>query len=1108
MKSNFAFLEDTFPSLANFGKLAEKYCYSDSNSCLIKLGMIGETIVNLMFKFDKISLPVEHEQNKQDIKINRLLNEGLLDDEIVNILHVLRKNRNKAIHEGYENKERGKSLIIMAYSLCEWFMQVYGKYNYEHIDFDKNILDFYREDIFTEPREESKQKEEKIEKELVKQEEEKAINSEKLDIEERKKRARRFASQRIRSEEETRIIIDQQLREVGWEADTKNICYSKGVRPQRGKNIAIAEWPTKSQDNKKGYVDYALFIGDRLVGTIEAKAEYKDVYSVIDGQCKDYSKNICVAEKTIGYTVENQVKYNKYGEYKVPFTFSANGRPYLKQLERESGIYFLDLRNKNNTQKPLQGWPSPLNLEELLSIDIEEANKQLKSMPNDFLVDEDGLNLRNYQIEAIKSVEEAVIDGKNKILLAMATGTGKTRTALGMIYRFLKSKRFKRILFLVDRTALGEQAEGVFKAVKIEDLKSLNEIYNIHGLTLQGKFDLNLSKETKLHISTIQSLVKAIDYNNDDENLKKPAVFDYDLIIVDEAHRGYTLDRDMSEEELLYRNQDDFQSKYKKAIDYFNSVCIGLTATPAKHTTAIFGLPVYNYTYKQAVIDGNLVDYNNPYRIKTKLSLEGIHYKQDDIVTVMNKKTGETKTCKLDELEDEILDYDVEDFNRNIVTDDFTRTVLEYISKNIDPKNSQKGKTLIYAVNDVHADSIVRLLREIYSKDNLDNEAIMKITGKSFDGNRDKIQQLIKKFKNEDYPNIAVTVDLLTTGIDVPEITNLVFMRSIKSRILFEQMIGRATRKCDKIKKDHFEVYDPIGIFEKLESYNNMIPIVADPKTTLAILLDGLDAMDTDEQLENHINQIIAKLNRKIFCKDEDFNTDFKNITGKDIKDFVSDLRNLKPTEAKNILLKNIDILKKLDKIKNRQNNNIIISDKKDEIVSVDRDSVKPEDYLESFIKYLNENKDEEMALNIVCTRPRDLTRQELKSLESKLDLIGFTADKLNNAISDSTSKKITSDIINIIRHYANKSLLMNKEERISNAIEKLRKSHNFSKKELSWIERIEKRLKKDTVFNLFSLEEEPFKGSEISKLFGDRLKSIIDELNVYLYDDFGGKTA
>lgn len=1104
MKSNFAFLENTFPSLANFGKLAEKYCYSDSNSCLIKLGMIGETIVNLMFKFDKISPPVEYDKNKQDIKINTLLNEGLLPYEIVNILHILRKNRNKASHEGYENIERGKSLIVMAYGLCEWFMQVYGKYDYKHIDFDKNVLDYYnRDDILTEPKEEIQKQEEKKEKELIKQEEEKAINSEKLDIEERKKKARRFATQLIRSEEETRVIIDQQLRDVGWEVDTQNIRHSKGTRPQIGKNLAIAEWPTNN-----GYVDYALFIGDRLVATVEAKAEYKNIYSVIDNQCKEYSKDINVAEKTIGYTTENYIKYKNYGDYKVPFTFATNGRPYLKQLETQSGIYFLDLRKSNNTPKPLNGWPSPFNLEELLSVNIEEVNKKLKSMSYDFLTDKDGLNLRNYQIEAIKSVEKAVIDGKNRILLAMATGTGKTRTALGMIYRFLKSGRFKRILFLVDRTALGQQAEDVFKDVKIEDLKPLNKIYNIHAITLQEKFNLNLSKETKLHISTIQSLVKSIDFYNDDEDRKKPAVFDYDLIIVDEAHRGYTLDREMSEEELLYRDQSDFQSKYKKAIDYFNSVCIGLTATPAKHTTAIFGVPVYNYTYKQAVIDGNLVDFNKPYRINTKLSLEGIHFTKDDIVTVMNKKTGEIKTCRLDELDDEILDYDVEDFNKNIITDDFTKTVLEYVSKNLDPQNRQKGKTLIYAVNDLHADSIVRLLREIYAKDNLDNESIMKITGKSFDGNKEKIQQLIKRFKNENYPNIAVTVDLLTTGIDVPEITNLVFMRAIKSRVLFEQMIGRATRKCDKIKKDHFEVYDPIGIFEKLTPISNMRPIVADPKTTLTILLDGLEAMDTEEQLENQVNQIISRLQRKIFCKDEDFIKDFKNITGKDIKDFVSDLRNLKPTEAKKTLIENIEILKKLDDIKNIQNSNIIISAKEDEIVSVERIDVKTEDYLESFIKYLNENKDKEMALNIVCTRPRDLTRQELKSLESKLDLMGFSVVKLNEEISKNTSQKIVSDLINIIRHYANNSLLMNKEERISNAVEKLKKSHNFSKKELSWVDRIEKRLKKDTVFNLFSLEEEPFKGSEINKLFGDRLKDIINELNVYLYDDFGGQIA
>ena len=165
-------------------------------------------------------------------------------------------------------------------------------------------------------------------------------------------------------------------------------------------------------------------------------------------------------------------------------------------------------------------------MEELLAADIDSRNKELKEMPYDLLTDKDGLNLRPYQLNAIKAAEEAVINGKQTALLAMATGTGKTRTVLGMIYRFLKTERFRRILFLVDRTALGEQAQDVFEEVKMEDLLTLDDIYNIKGLE-----DKTIDKETRIHISTVQGMVKRIMYNTGET---MPAVSDYDLLIIDD----------------------------------------------------------------------------------------------------------------------------------------------------------------------------------------------------------------------------------------------------------------------------------------------------------------------------------------------------------------------------------------------------------------------------------------------------------------------------------------------------------------------------------------------------------------------------------------------
>ena len=563
MKSNFEFLDKEFPVLSQFGKKAEAYLYSDSNSCLMKLGMIGETVVNLMFTYDRIMPPSE---NTAVNRIGVLFREGLLTQDLVDILHALRKVRNKAVHENYSSVEEGKVLLQMAHSLCEWFMQTYGDWNYQSIPFVMPT-DSQKQDIADtdDAQEES----------LVKEAEEKAAASNSVTKEKRRQQAARAACQRQKTEAETRYIIDQQLRQVGWEADTENLRFSNGTRPTKGRNLAIAEWPTDSTVGNHGRADYALFIGLQFVGIIEAKAEHKDIPSVIDYQGKDYPRNIRFEDA--------RYQVGTWGSYKVPFTFATNGRPYLEQYKTKSGIWFLDLRRSSNVPKALRGWMSPENLLDLLGKDIDAGNRALEQMPFDLLRDKDGLNLRDYQLRAIQTAEQAIMDGKNTALLAMATGTGKTRTVLGMIYRFLKTGRFKRILFLVDRTALGEQALDVFKEVKLEDLMPLADIYNIKGLDDKG-----IERETRIQVATVQGMVKRILYN-DGETM--PAVNDYDLIIIDEAHRGYLLDKEMGDTELLYRDQRDYQSKYRSVIEYFDAVKIALTATPALQTTEIFGQP-------------------------------------------------------------------------------------------------------------------------------------------------------------------------------------------------------------------------------------------------------------------------------------------------------------------------------------------------------------------------------------------------------------------------------------------------------------------------------------------------------------------------------------
>lgn len=1085
MPSNFAFLQEKYPALSGFGRLAEQYLYSDANSCLMKLGMLGETIVSLMFSYDDLPQPIE---NNAANRINMLLREELIDESLCEILHMLRKARNKAAHEGYDSLAAAKRCLVMAHSLCEWFMETYGDWSYTHHEFVMPAAQPAAVPIV-----ENKA----IEAQLIRATEATAQAAPAVPLDVRRQKAHQAASQRPRSEEETRYMIDAQLRKVGWEADSENLRYSKLTRPQKGRNLAIAEWPTYSRLGNSGRADYALFVGTQMIGIIESKAYHKDISSVIDYQGKSYPSSI--REEDAPYTI------GSWDGYKVPFTFATNGRPYLAQLETSSGIWFLDLRKKTNTPKALHGWPSPDGLQALLTRDLSQADKKLKALPYDLLRDPAGLNLRDYQIRAIQAAEAAVVKGQQHILLAMATGTGKTRTVLGMIYRFLKSGRFRRILFLVDRTSLGEQALDVFQEVKLEDLLTLDNIYDIKGLE-----DKRIDRETRIHVSTVQGMVRRLFYADDDT---QPAITDYDLIIVDEAHCGYILDREMSGDDLLYRDQRDYQSKYRAVIDYFDAVKIGLTATPALQTTEIFGKPVFKYTYREAVIAGYLVDHDAPHVIKTRQSVEGIHYSTGDTILLYDPVTGELLNSEV--LGDE-LDFDVEDFNRSIITEGFNRAVLEEIAKDFDPTSEEQGKMLIYAANDRHADLIVQILRELYAPQGVPSDAILKITGKAGGGDKKKIKNAILRFKNEQNPRIVVTVDLLTTGIDVPQITTLVFLRRVRSRILFEQMLGRATRLCPAIKKTHFEIYDAVGVYEAMEKVTTMKPVVTGVNTNFDDLLNGLEVMSDDRQLENQIDQIVAKFQRLKPRIAGDLLDHFRNLTGGQSPDeWVATVEKAPLRDAKAQLLDARRLLLFLEKEARPAQSPVVVDSSADEIVEHSRGystGTRPEDYLEEFSRFVQNNRNEIMALNIICTRPKDLIRESLRHLKSLLDSEGFTETKLNTAVAQMTNQEITADIISLIRRMALGSPLVSHETRIRRAVERLKDNHDFSLKELGWLNNIEKFLLSESVINMDTFNEaQQFKSrgglKKINKDFNNQLENIVFELNEYLYDD-GGYTA
>ncbi|MCT8137889.1 type I restriction-modification system endonuclease [Anaerobacillus sp. CMMVII] len=1065
MSSNFSFFKGKWDVLANLGEAAERNVYQDPHTTIMKLRLFGETLTKFILALENIK---ETYDTRQVDRENTLRREGILESELVELFETIRRKGNRASHEAdYGSTEEAKLLLRLAYRLSVWFMEVYGAWDFEAPEYiepqEQSIVNV--EKLLQEYDEKKKLEEELAE--ARKQAEQENDNEKK----ERRKKSKKFIQRQQLTEAETRTIIDEKLRSAGWDVDTEILNYHKyGTLPEKKRNLAIAEWKVQG-----GRVDYALFIGKKLVGFIEAKAEKKNVPGVLESQTKIYAKNVIQVD-------DEEIIYSS-SEYKVPFLFATNGRPYLRQLQEQSGIWFWDSRKPKEHACPLEGWHSPDDLKLLLEQDEQEADKRLEEE------DITKFGLRHYQQKAVLAVEQALKEGKRRMLIAKATGTGKTRTAIALMYRLITSKKCRRILFLVDRSSLGKQTEDSLKDTKIEGL-SFDSIYDVKSLD-----DMTPEVETKVHIATVQGMVRRLFYS---ENEKLPTVGQYDFIIVDEAHRGYTSDREMTEEELLFQDQNDYVSQYRRVIDYFDAACLGLTATPALHTTEIFGMPIYKYSYSEAVLDGYLVDHEPPYLFKTELSKVGITFEKDEEVEVYDVDNGQ---IQLEKMEDTVS-FDVEQFNKRVITEPYNRAVLSKLTDYIDP--SGKEKTLIFAATDQHADMVVRLLKEAFKErgDEVEDDAIVKITGSIYHP-----LAAIKRFKNERLPNVVVTVDLLTTGIDVPKITNLVFLRRVQSRILYDQMLGRATRLCPEIGKTHFNIYDAVGIYDKLKSYTEMKPVVKQQNYSIGQLYESLSNATSEEEASFYRDQLVAKIQRKKQRLDEEGKQKFEELSkGKSVDDWAKDIQTYSPETAKqhNILFEYMETYR----VRGEKR---FISNKEDKIIGVERGygegNNKPEDYLDGFVRFVKENMNEIPALHLVCTRPKDLTRQDLRELITILETKGFKQSHLQTAWKHAKNEEIAADIISFIRQAALGEALVDHETRIKQAMQKVYSLHDWTPRQKKWLERIEKQLLQVPVLapspqDAFS--EEPFKShggyNLLKREFGDLIDEVVSTINDSLY--------
>lgn len=874
--------------------------------------------------------------------------------------------------------------------------------------------------------------------------------------------------------------IDPKLQASGWTVvpydETKPLSSCHGC--------AIEEYPTT-----KGPADYALCVDGAILGVVEAKKVTLGPQNVLM-QAERYSQ---------GFT---HSPFNFQG-FRVPFLYSTNGEV----------IWHHDIRNPSNRSRQISGFHTPDALRYFLSTDTDAAIHRFSDIS-------DNPRMRAYQREACEAVGTAMEKMKRTMLLAMATGTGKTFTVVNLIYRLMKSGAAKRVLFLVDRRALAAQAVRAFASFETEQGLKFNKTYEVYSQRFQQgdldegeSFNSSVMPESYLtnpqpghafvYVSTIQRMTinlfghsavfSSCDESPDEDTRKlNIPIHAFDVIIADECHRGYT-----SAELSVWRN----------TLNHFDAVKIGLTATPAAHTTAYFRDIVYRYEFERAVREGHLVDYD-VVAIESGVRMNGIFLHEGEMVDIVDPDTG---VRDVDVLEDE-REFGATEIEDKITSPDSNRKILEEIRKYADEHQERYGrfpKTLIFAAQDIphisHADQLVDLARDIFGRG---DSFVRKITGKV-----DRPLQHLREFRNRPSPGIAVTVDLLSTGVDIPDLEYIVFLRSVKSRILFEQMMGRGTRKGENIlDKSHFVVFDCFG-GSLIEYFRKVTGVTAEPplretKSIIQVIDDIWN--NRDRTYNTHI--LVKRLNRidkemsgaardlfSAFIENGDLNRFAVTLERKLQEDFSGTMTFLRNPDFQNLLVNYP-----------RPPRTFIVDDvTKDTVTSkwLVRDAAgqeyKPSDYLSAFSQFVTENPDHISAISILLNRPQEWGTDAISELKTKLAAtpMRFTMENLQKAHQVRYNKALV-DIISMVKHAAREEEpLFTAEERVDRAFDRITSGKTFTPDQTAWLGRIKEHL----IANL-SINEEDFETIPIftdhgglgraTRIFGPDLPGLIKELN------------
>jgi type I restriction enzyme R subunit len=926
----------------------------------------------------------------------------------------------------------------------------------------------------------------------------------------------------VTPEQKARQQIDRQLEQAGWIVQD----YAQ-MHITAGLGVAVREFPLKT-----GFADYLLYAHAKAIGSVEAKPEGFGLMGV--------------AEQSTKYSIGLPKSLPNW-EVPLPFAYESTG----------TECRFTNRKEPDARSRLVFTFHRPEELIRLVNLD-KQVRGRLQEMP-----ELNTGNLWKVQIDSIRNLEKSLALNKPRALIQMATGSGKTFTAVNFCYRLIKYADAKRILFLVDRNNLGKQTLNEFQQfVSPVNGYKFTEEYSVQHLKKN-----TIAPASKICITTIQRLYSMLkgeeDFQEENEegslfetenSLFKeplPVVYNpkipiemFDFIVVDECHRS------------IY-------NIWRQVLEYFDASLIGLTATPTKQTIGFFGSNlVQDYAHEQAVVDGVNVGYD-VYRIETKITKEGAMLAREPGVFVPHRDRR-TKGKKYKELDDD-LTYTANQLDRDVVSENQIRLVVRTFKDKLPeifPGRTEVPKTLVFAKTDLHAEDIVRILREDFGKG---NDFCQKITSKS---TGKKPDELLSEFRNSYFPRIAVTVDMIATGTDVKPLECLIFMRNIRSLGYFEQMKGRGCRVVDPDvlqsvtpdakHKTHFVIVDAVGVCEDEKSatkpmdrkpsvpLDKILNLVAagaandDIVSTLASRLSRLD-QEVDPLQQAAIQKAsggktLAELSAGLLKSiDPDANTELA------VEKFnVPEGPNgepPEPTEPQVVEVEREQMATALQAFHDPKLREAILAAKRsleqvideqtpDQLLRAGFDAEaleKAKSMLTSFRKFIDENKDQIEALQVLYSQPyrAGLKFWHVKELASKLNQPPFFVDpnrpesltRLWQAYEVVEPDKVRGkggrqlvDVIALVRHAMDPNTPLapvgvTVQERYQQWMsEKQTSGVTFTADQRKWLDAIKDHIAASLNIEQDDLEEVPFNSigglGRAYELFGDKLNAILDELN------------